>query len=522
MALDPANFETVYAAQADRLVAIGYRLTGDRSSAEDLVQEAFVRAFTSDAVIADPAAWLATVVRNGAIDRLRHDKRLVALAEETDELDADTAPALVTDDPAVDPEKATASSESVRIVWELVDELRPDQRTALILRYGEELPIGSVAAALGRTANATTVLLHRSRAALRARYADRVLARAGLPAECRAYRDDLLALVGSEVVSDAFAVHRVSCSWCADSEADLRAMTSAFAVAPMLIAPAALKGAVAAALAAHGVTLGTATSIGTAGAAATATGTAASTSAGSGLTLAGIGVSVKAGAVALATLGIIGGAVVLHPWAPGAPSPHVYVGTFESAGSLETVHSTHAAVALANGLVLVVGGGGGGMSDAFLVAEVFDPGTGTARVPAGPMTFSGNQQTAALLTDGTVLVAGGANPIIGSVGYGSSSRYDPVTDQFKGVASLPTGVFAVTMTSLPDGSAVVIGGCGFGGANLGTAERFRPSSNDYVSAGTALVARCHATATMLPDGRVLVIGGSGPDGKALASAESYK
>ena len=80
MALDPANFETVYAAQADRLVAIGYRLTGDRSSAEDLVQEAFVRAFTSDAVIADPAAWLATVVRNGAIDRLRHDEQLVASA----------------------------------------------------------------------------------------------------------------------------------------------------------------------------------------------------------------------------------------------------------------------------------------------------------------------------------------------------------------------------------------------------------------------------------------------------------
>ena len=38
-------------------------------------------------------------------------------------------------------------------------------------------------------------------------------------------------------------------------------MTSAFAVAPMLIAPAALKGASRAALAAHHVTLGTATSI---------------------------------------------------------------------------------------------------------------------------------------------------------------------------------------------------------------------------------------------------------------------
>ena len=64
------------------LMALAYRITGDRSSAEDIVQETFVRAWTkAPAWAADPgraayATWLGRVAVNLAID---HRRKVVPL-----------------------------------------------------------------------------------------------------------------------------------------------------------------------------------------------------------------------------------------------------------------------------------------------------------------------------------------------------------------------------------------------------------------------------------------------------------
>lgn len=85
-----------------------------------------------------------------------------------------------------------------------------------------------------------------------------------------------------------------------------------------------------------------------------------------------------------------------------------------------------------------------------------------------------------------------------------------------------------TANLLPDGDVLVAGGYnGFtedvGGrhTNLSLAELFDPSSGTWVEAPSMLVARSFQTSTSLKEGRVLVVGGSETPGVREATAEIY-
>ncbi|RLK54020.1 sigma-70 family RNA polymerase sigma factor [Actinokineospora cianjurensis] len=72
---DEAFIRTLYEDHGQPLIAYATRLTGDRAAAEDVVQEALVRAWrNTDALAANAEtarAWLFTVTRNLVIDRSR-------------------------------------------------------------------------------------------------------------------------------------------------------------------------------------------------------------------------------------------------------------------------------------------------------------------------------------------------------------------------------------------------------------------------------------------------------------------
>ncbi len=252
MALDRASFEELFRAHAARVYSIGVRITGDRATAEDVVQETFVKAYTvaDTTVFDDIGAWLSTVARNASLNAVRDRSRTVGLAEEaadgTDAGVAGSAVLLADVSPSADPERAAASSDAVRGAWELVDGLRPEARAAVVLRYAEDLPIEVIARTLGKSVNATTVLLHRARASLRAAYAARVFARAGLPDACRSRRGEIVDLVEGRPAPDELREHMAACSHCQQSADELRGMTRGFAVAPLFVVPATLGPKVAA------------------------------------------------------------------------------------------------------------------------------------------------------------------------------------------------------------------------------------------------------------------------------------
>ena len=72
---DRAALQTVYRLTSAKLFGVALRILGERSEAEDVLQEVYVtvwrKAADFDADRASPMTWLIAIARNKAIDRLR-------------------------------------------------------------------------------------------------------------------------------------------------------------------------------------------------------------------------------------------------------------------------------------------------------------------------------------------------------------------------------------------------------------------------------------------------------------------
>jgi hypothetical protein len=130
------------------------------------------------------------------------------------------------------------------------------------------------------------------------------------------------------------------------------------------------------------------------------------------------------------------------------------------------------ATLLADGRVLFAGGGMLPTSPFARRAQVYDPAEDTW-TETTPMNHSHVYHTAALLPDGSVLVAGAGDG--GFDGSAVAERYDPATDTWTVVMDMlqPHGWHAGT--ALHDGRVLVIGGYGDGRSDIPGAEVYGPS-----------------------------------------------
>jgi N-acetylneuraminic acid mutarotase len=120
--------------------------------------------------------------------------------------------------------------------------------------------------------------------------------------------------------------------------------------------------------------------------------------------------------------------------------------------------------------VLVAGGESfsGTTTHTFASAELYNPATGTWTT-TGSLHTARYEQTAALLTNGQVLVAGGNTGVF--VGLSSAELYDPARGTWTTTGSMKTVRRGHTMTLLQNGQVLVAGG---------------ESNNSYVTATTEL------------------------------------
>ncbi len=125
-------------------------------------------------------------------------------------------------------------------------------------------------------------------------------------------------------------------------------------------------------------------------------------------------------------------------------------GTFTATGSMAAARSGHTATLLPSGKVLFVGGAG-------TSAEEYDPVSGTFSA-TGSMATARSAHTATLLTTGKVLVAGGTYTGVGPSGIASSELYDPGQGTFTSTGSMQWAASKQTATLLPNGNVLVAGG----------------------------------------------------------------
>jgi LysM domain/Kelch motif len=202
--------------------------------------------------------------------------------------------------------------------------------------------------------------------------------------------------------------------------------------------------------------------------------------------------------------------------------------TFATTGSMTTDRVGQTATLLSDGRVLIAGGFD--TLDNSLVAlasaELYDPKTGTFS-PTGPMTTARDGQTATLLADGRVLIAGGtsaANVGTGKEILASAELYDPRTGAFSPTGSMTTARIGHTANLLSDGRVLIAGGgnnTDITSLSLASAELYDPRTGTFSPAGSMTTARFSQTATLLSDGRVLIAGGRDSSFNPLSSTELF-
>lgn len=184
--------------------------------------------------------------------------------------------------------------------------------------------------------------------------------------------------------------------------------------------------------------------------------------------------------------------------------------------------ASSSATQLADGRVLLVGGMVTALPDAsypnwqwvrMATAEMYDPATGQFSPVAGSMAFARSFHQATLLADGKVLITGGDLATIADQqpveNYTASAEvFSPDTQSFAAAAPLLQGRSrGHTMTLLPDGKVLVVGG--FKEWNSYTlaekAELYDPATGQFSQDGTQ--PRSAHQALLLLNGKVLLVGG---------------
>jgi RNA polymerase sigma-70 factor (ECF subfamily) len=170
--------DLVYAYQ-DSVYNLCYRMLGERVEAEDAAQEAFLRAYLNLQRY-DPQrpfkTWLLSIASNYCIDRLR--RRRLQWMSLDDEPTADRL-ALSSDEP--EPEPATLTREHSAAVQALLNELSPDYRAVVVLRYWYDYSYVEIADMMDTTESAVKSRLFRARQALADKLGDEQAARLGKP-----------------------------------------------------------------------------------------------------------------------------------------------------------------------------------------------------------------------------------------------------------------------------------------------------------------------------------------------------
>lgn len=165
LAHDAGAFRTIIKTYNQRLYRIARGVVHNDAEAEDVVQEAYVRAFAGLAAFrgdSSLATWLSRIVINEALGRLRKRRHTVAMPENP-EAQVIRFPL----NPSDDPERTMAQRQILALVERATDSLPDIYRMVFVARVIEGLSMEETADLLGLRPETVKTRLHRARSLLR-------------------------------------------------------------------------------------------------------------------------------------------------------------------------------------------------------------------------------------------------------------------------------------------------------------------------------------------------------------------
>jgi len=177
VALAASGSEKAYRELLDRyqrpVFSLIYRMVRDRERAEDLAQETFVKVFNHIGSFNPKykfSSWIFKIASNLTIDAIRKkDLETVSLdgsrnASTQDEIDATRITVESRDE---NPEEFLEAKELGQEIERAIGELRPEYRTAILLRHVEGRPYEEIAEIMGIPLGTVKTYIHRARGELR-------------------------------------------------------------------------------------------------------------------------------------------------------------------------------------------------------------------------------------------------------------------------------------------------------------------------------------------------------------------
>ena len=163
---DASAFELLIRRYERTALSVAFAVVQDATAAGDVAQEAFVRAWQRLADLKEPSRfgpWLCGIVRNLAADVLRRNKGRMASGAAGEALDGKAEAA------ALGPLDELGRREDSSRLAAALDELDETSRTAVVLRYYEDLSSKQIGELLGLAPAAVDMRLMRARRQLRER-----------------------------------------------------------------------------------------------------------------------------------------------------------------------------------------------------------------------------------------------------------------------------------------------------------------------------------------------------------------
>ena len=155
---DPKAFGALYESHVDGVYRYLYARLGNAADAQDVTAEVFVKALRGIGRYRHQgrpfAAWLHQIARNALADHFRRGPMGQELGEDTVDL-------------AVSVEGTAIRNLEVEAIWRRVDRLPPQQRAAMILRFGSDSNCRETAALMGKSEAAVKLLIYRATVRLR-------------------------------------------------------------------------------------------------------------------------------------------------------------------------------------------------------------------------------------------------------------------------------------------------------------------------------------------------------------------